>query len=1835
MSIHAASGRIASGKQNSAVGLGLRLLLGAVLVAMFWIGMPNTGSAGEWYGPCPSGTITEQTDTIFGGMELAKRRVYCYFPDAAPVTRYTINSSGTSVTAHTFPNLVTCEHASNGTFTCSAQVLYRCFVGEMNTSAGRCTVPTNLGFELSCKGGGGSCTAGNPVQIATGRKLETTVDWTSGGTSPLTFKRHYSSLHLLGAAPPYSRLGMGWRSNFDSRASYLFSTGVSNPTQAQSGDRIHIVLPDSNEYVFRRYLGVWNHALPRPHPSLAGSNYWDYYRKDMDVELTLTTTSVELRTESGDRYIYDLEGRLTKIVFPTGYSQFLSYSGNINTKVTDSFGRTLSFEYWSTTDKARLLKSVTTNDGKKISFDFLNPGAAFALTGETVPYAEHSTLALESVVYPDNTPGTDADNPKLVYEYLQDPDFPYALTGIYDERGVKFASWTYDSKGRATSSQHSGGDGLTTFSYDDVNNKVTVTNALGQSTIYTYQRAFGVLQRLLSVEGVATANTVASNTTYTYDANGFRTQATDAEGRVTKWIRDTRGRPTSTTEGFGTAVARTTTTTWDATRPLPTQIAAPGLTTNIAYNAASQITSLSQVDTTTTTLPYSTNGQTRTTAFNYTSFTAPSPPAIGPSGTPLSDVALTLINPDAETGTTAGWTNTTGAIGIVASCNGSKCFYGGTSAYSMAYQDIAIPGANTAEIDAGQRAVKFAWKQNSYQYSDRASVGVLFLNGAGTVIGSASDDVRAEYDWVQRERTAPVPALTRTIRVQMMMDRENGTNNDGYIDDVALTLVADGTTAAKPYLRPVNPGAHTGSTTGWTVSAGTVIAAQDAFFYHFKETGSGYDSFYQTLTLPTDRITEIDGLARGLELQWMDVTTAFGYLVSVELAFLDNADQPIAGSASTSPPATSVNLWKQRLHYADIPAGARKVKISVNFTQPTTHAGGGTFFTGLTARMVGRSEPPAPVDILTSVDGPLAGTGDTVSYQYDTLGNITQVTDELGHTTQITSLNATGQPLTILDQNGIATDLAYDARGRLITTTVNPGANEAVTAIEYDLAGQITKITAPDSSFLEYTWNNAKRLTMVTNNVGETIEYGYNANGDVTSTVVKSAAATVVKQQSALFDELGRLMRSIGASSQQTNYGYDRTDKLVAVTDPRSNLYGYAYDALSRLFRETDQESSQVNLTRNAQDDVVAYSDPRALSTTYVRNGFGEVIEETSPDAGVTTYVRDLRGLITQVTDGRGIVANYANDNAGRVTSISYPAASAEDVTYTYDSVSGGNKGIGRLTSVTDQSGSTSMAYDALGRITGETRAIGSQSYTTTYAYDAADHLTEITYPSGRIVTYARNSLGQVSSVVTQTNSLAAYDTVANGITWKPMSDLLAGMTYGNGLATTAGYDLDYRLTSLLLQDGATDISSLSYTYTDGMNLTAVNDNVTPANSVSLSYGPANRLATANGAWGNASFTYDGVGNRLSDVNTVSAVTTTRLAAYDTVSNRITGMTENSAALRSYTYDNGGNILTDTRPGEVFAFTYNARNRPASVTRNTVAYATYGYNAFEQLVSRSTSAAGGPTGTVHYIHDLSGHIIAEADASTGATAREYIWMAANDNTPTDLPIAVVDDVTTTPILLMVHTDHLGRPIIMTDGSKATVWAASYKPWGEPLSISGTKALNLRFPGQYFQIETNLTYNWHRHYDTTTGRYTQPDPLRFVDGPSIYAYAGNSPFMETDRDGQKYNGYHSGTPSKEQVEKNSQCAQECFDNYYGIGAGAAAVNAATGPYISKPRTGIGGGGPSGSSTSAASTAAGKLLPKGLPRSIARGLGRAAGPVSMGICLIDVLAISACTKQCSGN
>jgi RHS repeat-associated protein len=1711
------------------------------------------------------------------GVLVAKAKYGYLFP-SGPRPICTTNAHFASCSAHS--DSIYCTSTFSGRTPCLGTSVHFCYTNEAKTAGGGCKIVE----DLKCK-----ASIGHPIEIDSGQVIEDVTDWSSGGTYKLQLKRYYGSMTYTMAVPNYSRFGNAWRSNFDSLAIYSHPNSLASPGLTH---RIDITLPNTKEVSFKYNGTKWQSVVAKIDTTYTANVAW-INSTDIDLQIVSVSPNVVLQLPSGERYVYDISGHLIQIQEIGGYTQYLSYTGDVNTLVTDSLGRTIEFEYYNDFAQQNKLKSASFPDGKKIQFNYENRIVTLPPGLSSLPDPGfHNSVGLSEVIYPDLTPATASDNPRVIYQYSTDYRYPYALTAMLDERGIIYQTWTYDAFGRATSNSQINGSMSVALNYDDLNNRVTTTNQLGKQTVYQFALTTTGERRITNVNGIASSNCVASNTTYMFDLNGFRNQSTDGEGRVTTYSRNGRGLSLQTSEAVGTPQLRTTNYFWDAVRPAPTQIAAPGLTTNLTYDVAGNVSLLSQLDTTTTTLPYPTTGQTRTTSFAYTSFTAAAPPAVAPTAAVLNDVALAIVNPAAELGDSTGWTvvNAISPLGVqtpgvldsnnrVHPCTVSKCFGGtGQTTFTLpqtpmiAYQDIAVPAANFVEVDAQKRAVKLNW--NQINNSDQSSIRLLFLNSTGAVISTITPELAPATTWQARTKSAPLPVGTRTIRLQILVPSFNTWfTGSWYIDDIALTLIGDGSAAVNPFLAVVNP-EGIGSIAGWTsATAGISIAStgQCLTFSCFVDTADPSDQLSQDIAIPTDRFPEIDNNARRVEVQWLDQTSGTASVTSVQIDYLDAANLILTSASKSSIVSSTSGKWIKRIFGADIPPLARKIRLSAKFdhTAGSPITGDYAYMTGFTVALVGRLPAPPAINLLTSVDGPLAGTGDKVTYVYDTRGNISQITDEVGLITKVLAVDAAGRPTSIQDENGINTSLAYTARGWLTTVTVNPGTTPYVTTLTYDAAGDVTSLTLPDGAAFTYTWDAARRMTSVSNTSGERIDYTYDPMGNVQSSVTKSSVLVITKQMTMAYDELGRVLQQVGAATQTTTLSYDRTDNLTQVKDPRNNLYGYAYDGLQRLVRTTDQEAAQVNVTRDGQDEIVGYQDPRSITTSYVRNGFGEVIQEVSPDAGTTTYVRDSRGLVTQVTDGRGVVSNMTYDNAGRLLTVAYPAAAAENVTYSYDSIVSSNKGKGRLTKIVDGSGSTSFVYNLLGQVTSKVTVIGAKTYTTGFVYTKTGKLTKITYPSGRVVDVTFNTNRQVLGLTTKQTATAAAANVATALTYQPMSDLLKSITHGNGLVTTAGYDLDYRLTGLNVKNGTTVVQGSTYAYGDGINLTGITDTVAAANSNTLSYSPANRLASASGAWGSAAYAYDPVGNRLSDVVTGS-VNSNRQATMDSFSNRLMNMTENGAALRSYTYDGAGNIITDVRPGETYAYTYNKRNRLASVTRNGVAYATYTYNALEQLTSRTTSAAGGPVGTIHYVYDLDGHLIVEADAATGATLREYIWLpandnrmttaggrmgeslgldalAANDNNPIDLPLAIVDTVNTTPTLLMVHSDHLGRPTRLTDATKATVWQATYKPWGEVQSISGTRANNLRFPGQYFQIETNLAYNWHRHYDPATGRYTQPDPLGFVDGPSIYAYAGSSPVILTDRSGQTLSEILRGLMPKSEPQQCTIDPGNCTPN----------------------------------------------------------------------------------------
>jgi RHS repeat-associated protein len=99
---------------------------------------------------------------------------------------------------------------------------------------------------------------------------------------------------------------------------------------------------------------------------------------------------------------------------------------------------------------------------------------------------------------------------------------------------------------------------------------------------------------------------------------------------------------------------------------------------------------------------------------------------------------------------------------------------------------------------------------------------------------------------------------------------------------------------------------------------------------------------------------------------------------------------------------------------------------------------------------------------------------------------------------------------------------------------------------------------------------------------------------------------------------------------------------------------------------------------------------------------------------------------------------------------------------------------------------------------------------------------------------------------------------------------------------------------------------------------------------------------------------------------------------------------------------------------------------------------------------------------------------------------------------------------------LIHNDHLATPQKMTDSSGTVVWSADYKPFGEATITISTITNNLRFPGEYYDAETGLHYNYIRNHNPAIGRFIESDPIGILEGRNhLYARVGNMPTMFVD------------------------------------------------------------------------------------------------------------------------
>ncbi|MBI3730906.1 MAG: hypothetical protein HY254_21555 [Burkholderiales bacterium] len=295
-----------------------------------------------------------------------------------------------------------------------------------------------------------------------------------------------------------------------------------------------------------------------------------------------------------------------------------------------------------------------------------------------------------------------------------------------------------------------------------------------------------------------------------------------------------------------------------------------------------------------------------------------------------------------------------------------------------------------------------------------------------------------------------------------------------------------------------------------------------------------------------------------------------------------------------------------------------------------------------------------------------------------------------------------------------------------------------------------------------------------------------------------------------------------------------------------------------------------------------------------------------------------------------------------------------------------------------------------------------------------------------------------------------------------------------------------------------------------------------PANGNFIAPAAVTLTATATPATGS--------GNTISQVQFYQGSTLIGTAATPTVSNgnnysvSWTNVTANSYSVTAKATDNKNgttstapitvNVINNTPPTVSLTASPNNGTAPATIILNATAADTDGTISKVEFFNGATSIAT----VTQSPYKTNWENVSQGSYSVTAKATDNLGAMT---TSTPVQVAVTKNV---PKMYDIHTDHLNTPRVITDNTGTEVWRWDSAPFGETLPNEQPQnnvskfVWNQRFPGQYYDEETGLHYNYFRDYDPQSGRYVQSDPIGLRGGINTYGYVAGNPIRFSDRFG---------------------------------------------------------------------------------------------------------------------
>ncbi|MEJ2445297.1 MAG: hypothetical protein P8Y42_17895, partial [Exilibacterium sp.] len=528
----------------------------------------------------------------------------------------------------------------------------------------------------------------------------------------------------------------------------------------------------------------------------------------------------------------------------------------------------------------------------------------------------------------------------------------------------------------------------------------------------------------------------------------------------------------------------------------------------------------------------------------------------------------------------------------------------------------------------------------------------------------------------------------------------------------------------------------------------------------------------------------------------------------------------------------------------------------------------------------------------------------------------------------------------------------------------------------------------------------------------------YDAFGQPIFTALPSTVANDPLGTRLEYDALGRQTKSTHtADGSETKWTY-LADNKKRVTDDlgRQTTYSYqafggpAYTAMTRI-DAPEAVTTVINRDDFGKITTVIQSGPyngQTVSATrsYLYDNYQQLCKRVDPEVGNSVFDYDAAGNMAWSATGapgsgsacdRGAVPStertiYRYDNYNRIIAKDFPAGTS-DIGYGYDPS-------GNLENLTTDETSWTYRYNSLNQLESETLNTDGQSFVIGYEYNAGGALKNITYPGGRVIDLGPDAFGVPSRAGPYATHASYY---ADG--------QLAGFTYGNGQDYAMSRN-SRRLPETLRAGSSTRVMDLTYRYDSVLNIESITDAVDSDRNKVLAYDDLDRLETANGPWGVASYHYDSLGNLRSKTLGSQSLT----YHYDAATNRLNSIS--GSLSYNFSYDPQGNVSANGQD----TFVYDKANRLVQVPSQTEGG--YTYDGHGRRVVKE-----GIGGRQISVYNQAGQLMHKRDTDTNQVS-DYIYLAGQ--LVLMLSLGFQSAWATDAEVTYYHNDLLGSPVAATD-----------------------------------------------------------------------------------------------------------------------------------------------------------------------------------------------------------